>query len=468
MTATSLDRSPVRSCAPAPQLPRLGLLLIALTAQAPAWALLPIEHWQQDSGAKVWLVESQALPMVDVRIQFDAGSRRDPAGKAGLAQATASLLTKGTAARQSQRALNEDQLGQAWADLGGQFSASASNDALQFSLRSLTDPALLEPAVQLAARQIGHPAWPAAVWQRDRQRWIASLAEARTRPSTLASEAFAQAVYGSHPYGYQISPQSLQRITVQDMRRFYADAVRACRAHATVVGKVNREEADRIVQQLLANLPATPGSTCPPLADIGPVAALEQASEKTIPVASTQTTIVLGQPGIQRDDPDFFAMLVGNHILGGGGFTSRLMQEVREKRGLVYGVYSDFNPGRHAGAFSISLQTRNDQAPQALQLVREVLTDFVQNGPTEAELQAAKDNLIGGFALRLDSNAKLLGNVSNIAWNGLPLDYLDTWTERVEALGTDDIHRALQKHLNPEHMATVIVGQTAAPQPSTP
>ena len=151
-------------------------------------------------------------------------------------------------------------------------------------------------------------------------------------------------------------------------------------------------------------------------------------------------------------------MLVGNYTLGGGGFVSRLTQEVREKRGLSYSVYSYFAPGLHAGAFTIGLQTRPDQAEQALKVSREVLAAYVAEGPTPEELKAAKDNLIGGFALRLDSNRKLLDNVANIAWYDLPLDYLDTWTKQVEKVSAADIRAAFARKLQPQRMVTVVVG----------
>jgi zinc protease len=188
------------------------------------------------------------------------------------------------------------------------------------------------------------------------------------------------------------------------------------------------------------------------------VAPLQAASEQRVAFASAQAHVLLGQPGYKRNDPDFLALTVGNHILGGGGFTSRLTEEVREKRGLTYSVYSYFAPGLHAGAFTIGLQTRPDQAQQALDLVRVVLAKFVTEGPTEKELQAAKDNLIGGFALRLDSNRKLLGNVANIAWNDLPLDYLDRWTERVNRLTVADVRAAFARKVQPDKLATVLLG----------
>jgi zinc protease len=168
--------------------------------------------------------------------------------------------------------------------------------------------------------------------------------------------------------------------------------------------------------------------------------------------------VFIGQPGHKRDDPDFFALLVGNYTLGGGGFVSRLTTEVREKRGLSYSVYSYFSPGLHAGAFMVGLQTRPDQAEQALQVSREVVARFVAEGPTPQELKAAKDNLIGGFALRIDSNRKLLDNVANIAWNNLPLDYLDSWTRQVEKVTATDVRAAFARKLQPERMVTVVVG----------
>ena len=165
-----------------------------------------------------------------------------------------------------------------------------------------------------------------------------------------------------------------------------------------------------------------------------------------------------GQPGYPRSDPDHFALTLGNYILGGGGFVSRLTDQVREKRGLAYSVYSSFSPGLHAGSFRIGFQTRPDQAAEAVKVSREVVARFVAEGPTEAELKAAKDNLIGGFPLLLDSNRKLLGNVSNIAWNDLPLDYLETWTARMNAITVADVKSAFARKLQPDRMVTVVVG----------
>ncbi|NMM77709.1 peptidase M16 [Acidovorax sp. SRB_14] len=421
-----------------------------------AWALLPIQHWTEPSGAQVWLVESPAIPMVDVQIDFDAGDRRDPAAQAGLASAAATMATKGVRAVGDAPALDENALGEAWADLGASLDVSAGKDALSFSLRSLTEPDLLDKAARLTARVLADPAWPEPIWQRERARWSAAIRESRTRPGTVAGDAFAAAVYGGHPYGQRVTEDSLAQIGVADLAQFHARTLQACRARVAIVGAVDRAQAQALVATLLARLPAP--APCAPLPTVPEVQPLAAPVQENIAFDSAQAHVLIGQPGFKRSDPDFLTLLVGNHILGGGGFTSRLTHEVRERRGLSYSVYSGFSPGLNAGAFAIGLQTRPDQAAEAVRVAREVLARFVAEGPTAAELRAAKDNLIGGFALRIDSNKKLLGNVVNIATNGLPLDYLEHWTQRVEAITAADIRAALQRKLQPERMVTVVVG----------
>ena len=433
--------------------------------------------------------------MVDVQLDFDAGSRRDPPDQAGLASVSAAMASKGVRAGASpnEPALDENALGEAWADLGASFGAHATSDRMSFALRSLTYPDLLAKAVQLAARQLAEPSFPKEVWLREREAMQASIREADTRPATVAGRAFNQAVYGSHPYGFEMTEASLARIEVPQMAALYQQMILPCRAKVTVVGALNRSQADQLVAQLLGRLsvesdltrpiqasmrthaqaaaanqarPETDktsiskanAATCPASPPVAEVAPLQKATEARIAFESAQAHVLIGQPGFKRDDPDFFALTVGNYILGGGGFVSRLTHEVREKRGLSYSVYSNFSPALHAGAFTIGLQTRPDQADQALQVSRDVLTQFVADGPTEDELKAAKDNLMGGFALRIDSNRKLLDNVANIAWNHLPLTYLDTWTQQVDKVTAADIRAAFQRKLQPQIMATVVLG----------
>ncbi|MES2633153.1 MAG: pitrilysin family protein [Pseudomonadota bacterium] len=437
-------------------------VLVAVSAVASqAWAAIPIQHWVQPSGAKVYLVESPTLPMVDLRLEFDAGSRRQPADKAGLASVTAGMISKGIAARGNEPALDENQLGEAWADLGAGFGANAGADRMSFSLRTLNYPEILPKAVALAARQMGEPAFPEAIWQRERQRMAASIREANTKPATLANRAFSAAVYGSHPYGHDTTEATLAKIGIEDMKQMYG-LVQACRAKVSVVGAVNRAQADSIVTSLLARLPAA--GRCDPLPAVAEVQPLTAPVVRDVPFSSAQAHVLIGQPGYKRNDPDHFAIVLGNYVLGGGGLVSRLADEVREKRGLSYSVYSYFAPGLHAGAFTVGLQTRPDQAAQAVKVAQDAVAKFIAEGPTPAELKAAKDNLIGGFPLLIDSNRKLLDNIANIAWNDLPLDYLDTWTANMQRITAADIKAAFARKLQPQQMVTVTVGAAVAPR----
>ena len=374
---------------------------MAIFCAPSALAGIPIEHFVLENGAKVFLVHSPGIPMVDVQLEFDGGSRRDPAPQAGLASVTASMLSSGVHAAAGQKALDENAVGEAWADLGASFGAAVSSDRLSVSLRSLSYPDLLDRAAQLAAHELAHPAYPQALWERERKKMEASLKEADTRPATVAARAFSRAVYGSHPYGQEMTAATLARIGVQDMLRHHAATVLPCRAKVSIVGALDRTQAQALVQKLLQWLPQ---GACPALPAVPDVAPLQQAGEQRIPFKAAQAQVLLGQPGFKRADPDFLALNLANHVLGGGGFTSRLTEEVREKRGLAYSVYSYFSPALHAGAFTVGLQTRPDQAEQALAVVREVLERFTADGPTQAELDAAKANMVGGFALQLDSN----------------------------------------------------------------
>ena len=436
-----------------------ALLLCALSCMQWAAAALPIEHWQSQQGAQIYLMPSAQLPIVDIRIDWDAGSRRDPQGKTGTASALAAMLDKGVAAQGTHKALDENAVADAWADLAVQTAASVDDDRFSVSLRALSQPEILQPAIALLARQIGQPSLPAPVWQRELAKSIAALAEAQTRPPFVAQTAFTHAVYGQHPYGQTPNAASLKAISVADLRQFQQRYLSACGARISMVGALSRAQAEAIAQQLLGSLP----QACPSLPAVAQVAnaASSPAKHQRITMPAAQAQVLLGQIAIARDDPDFFAFLVGNHILGGGGFASLLMQTVREDNGLVYGISSDFAPLRDRGAFTIAFQTRPEQAARATQLSLQVLHDFVKNGPSDAALQAAKDNLTGSFPSRLDSNAKLLAMLANIAWNDLPLDYLETWTGNIAAVQAADVRRAFAR-IKPDALVQVEVGPIAA------
>jgi zinc protease len=216
---------------------------------------------------------------------------------------------------------------------------------------------------------------------------------------------------------------------------------------------VTRDEAAAIAEQLTSGLPR---SNAP--AVIPPVPSLERAETRVVAHPATQSHLLIGMPGIRRDDPDYFPLYVGNYILGGGGFVSRITDEVRSKRGLAYSAYSYFMPMKERGPFVIGLQTRRDQAGEALAVVRETLAGFLANGPTADELQKAQQNIVGGFALRIDSNRKIVENLAAIGFYQLPLTYLDDFSANVEKVTVDDIRRAFARHVDPARMVTVAVG----------
>jgi len=440
----------------------LQAALTALVACLPcaAWALLPIEHWQQADGAQVWLIHSPDIPMLGAQIQFPGGLLHEPPDKPGLHQAHIAMSAKGVQAQGKQAALDENALGQAWADLGATFAPMWDRASTGYLFQSLTEPDLLAQAVDLAARQMAAPLWPETAWQRDRQRAIAALKEEDTRPPRRAAKAFARALYGSHPYGRQATPEGLARLQLADIAAFHRHTVVACRARVALVGAINRAQADALVTRLLAPLRQQQKNTpaqCTALPKIPAPAPLPAAQRVDIAFEAAQAQIFIGQPvDISRASPHYFAALAGNHILGGGGFTSRLTAEVREKRGLSYSVYSRFAPADDAAQFSIGLQTRPDQAAQALDVAQQTLRRFIAEGPSAEELQSAKDNLIGSFALRVDSNDKLLMNLANIAAHGLPLDYLEQWSGNIEKLTVAEVKTAMQRFLAlyPEYQNT--------------
>lgn len=427
-----------------------------------AYALTPIENWQQPNGTSIWLASSMGIPMVDVHIEFDRGKRRDPEGKMGLSSLAASLASKGVLAWKDRPALDEAALGDAWADLGAEFSIGADDDSFAFALRSLTYPDVLPKSIALAAHQIAAPAFDATVAQREIEKTIAAIKEAETQPAYVAGIAYAQAVFGRHPYGHITTEASLKALTIDDLKQFYKTKLNPCHAKVSIVGALSHEQADQMVTQLLEGLQVSGQAPCPSLAALPDPAQLTEAVKKDISFNSAQAQIMIGQPAMKRSDPDFFPILVGNYILGGSGLVSRLSEQVREKRGLTYSIDSYFAARQSVGEFTIALQTRPDQAQQAVDLSMQVLKDFMVQGPSEEELKAAKANLIGGFPLRIDSNRNLLSNIANMARNGLPLNYLDTWTQKVDAVTVEDIRRAFAAKLQPDKMVTVILGAQAA------
>jgi len=412
-----------------------------------------IQHWQSASGAKVLFVENHDIPMLDVSVTVPAGSSFDTADKSGVAGLTHGLLDSGA------EGLSEDEISRSMADIGAVLGGGLDPDRASMTLRTLSSAAERDKALDIMARVLQHPVFPEAVLAREKVRLIAALKESDTKPESIAERAFQKAVFGSHPYGLRGSGEvdTVEKITLQDLMDFYQSHYQADRAVVAIMGDATRAQAEAIAQQLTAQLPRSAAPSALPK-----FAMKIAASEQRILHPASQSHILIGAPGMARNDPDFFPLFVGNYTLGGGGFASRLMNEVREKKGLAYSVYSYFMPLKQPGVFQIGLQTKKEQADEALQLARKTLADFIVQGPTEKELLAAKQNIIGGFPMRIDSNRKILDYLSSIGFYDLPLTYLDDFTRNIDKVTVTQIREAFARHVDPQAMATVIVGAPEA------
>jgi zinc protease len=421
-----------------------SLLLAAGIAQASP----EIQHWTTANGARVYYVKAPQLPMVDVRVVFDAGSVRD-GDTPGLALMANGLLDGGV------KGMDEEAIAEKFEDLGAEYSTMSMRDMALAQLRSLSRDKLLQPALATFIKVLSQPQYPRAVIRRERARMLLALKAKKESPGELADEAFYQALYPGQPYGSppEGTEASLKDIDRDQLLAFHQRYYVASNAVVAIVGAVDRKQAQDIAERISAALPK--GTPAPAIA---PVAPLKQDATRRIDYPSTQTSILMGQPGMKRGDPDYLPLYVGNHILGGSGFGSRIVKEIREKRGLSYSAYSYFLPMRQDGPFMLGLQTRHDQADTALKVLKKTLDDFVAKGPTEKELIAAKKNITGGFPLRIDSNKDLVEYAAMIGFYGLPLDYLDRFNGRVEKVTVAQIRDAFKRRVHPARMVTVIVG----------
>ncbi len=430
-------------------LTRFVLLFFAWTWTCLGHAALPIQHWMTSTGARVYFVESHELPILDVSVEFDAGSSRDNPKNSGLAAMTLRMMRLGV------RDMDENAVSEQLADVGAALGMSFDADRAGYSLRTLSKKEFREAALVIMTKVLSQPSFPESTLAREVQHAVSEMKEAEIKPETTAGRNFSKMVFGDHPYQLRASGEidTLPKLTRADLSEFYARHFHASAAVIALMGDVTRGEANLIAEQLTAGLGR--GTKPPP---IPPVSTILKGEERFISHPSAQAHILIGGPGVKRGDADYFPLLVGNYILGGGGFNSRLTQEVREKRGLTYSVYSALSPYREAGAFQIGLQTRRDQAKQALQVVRDTLKTFLAEGPSATELEGAKQNLIGGFPLRIDTSRKILDYLAVIGFYDLPLDYLEQFPERIAAVTLQQIKDAFARRVDPSRLATVVVG----------
>ncbi len=407
-----------------------------------------IQHWETPAGVRVYFVHNPELPLVDLQVVFDAGSALD-GDHHGLASLTAALLDKGAGD------WDADGIARRLENVGAELSTGASRDSAWLDLRSLTETDKLAVALETAAAILAHPRFARRDFEREKRRLLQALRQQQESPGQIAARRFYRMLYGDHPYGHPPEGEidTVKAIERDDLAAFHERYYVARNAIVVIVGAVDRDRADRIARRLTDGLPL--GEAAPA---IPPVPLPEKGRTERRLFPSVQTHIYTGMPVLRRGDPDYFPLYVGNHILGGGGFTSRIVKEIREKRGLSYSAYSYFLPLKEKGPFVAALQTRNDAADAALEVLQATIRDYLDQGPTEAELKAAKKNITGGFVLRYDSNAKLADYVAMIAFYGLPLDYLDRFPEQVSRVTRQDIVAAFRRRLDPDRFQTVLVG----------
>lgn len=415
-----------------------------------------IKEWKTKNGVRVLYVHAPELPMIDIQAIFDAGSVRD-SKKPGIAKLTSGMLSHG--ARLGNKKLTVDDISERFDSIGARFGSGASKDNASVSLRSLTDEKWLNKAINTMQAVINAPTFDNKELERVRKRLLISFEGRKQSPGTIANEKFYKGLYKNHPYAMPGigTEKSIKKLSRNDLVRFYKKYYVANNALVTIVGDVSRNKAELLAEKMVGKLSA--GQKAKKLPAVND---LKTSSVIHHEFPSTQTHIMMGQPGIHRKDKDYFTLYVANHILGGSGFGSRIMQEIREKRGLAYSSYSYFVPMLKRGPFMIGMQTSNKQTNEAIKVLKETLNNFVDNGPTEKELLHAKKNITGGFPLRIDSNKDISGYLSMIGFYKMPLSYLKDFNTRIEAVSLAKIKETLKRRINTEKMFTVTVGKKAS------
>ena len=431
--------------------------LAELDGKAPSHRTLNIQSWNTAEGARVLFVEAHELPMFDLRLTFAAGSSHDD-NLPGVASLTNAMLNEGVAGK------DVNAIAQGFEGLGADFGNGAYRDMAVASLRSLSATDKREPALKLFADVVGKPTFPQDALVRIKNQILAGFEYQKQNPGKLASLELFERLYGQHPYGHPSdgTAKTVPPITLEQLRAFHAKAYTASNTVIALVGDLSRAEAEAIAAQVSVALPKGPA-----LAKVtAPAEPKPGATHIDFP--SKQTHLMLAELGIDRNDPDYAALSLGNQILGGGSFGTRLMSEVREKRGLTYGVYSTFVPMQAQGPFMINLQTRAELSEGTLKLVQDILRDYLKTGPTQQELDDAKRELAGSFPLSNASNASIVGQLGAIGFYDLPLTYLEDYMRQSQALTVEQVRDALNRHLSADKLVIVTAGPNVPQQPLPP
>ncbi|MFZ5710367.1 MAG: M16 family metallopeptidase [Pseudomonadota bacterium] len=426
-----------------------GLLiaLATLVAALPARAAITIEDVTSPGGIRAWLVEDRTLPFVALELRFLGGSAVDPPGKRGAVNLMAGLLEEG-AGELDARAFAE-----AREALAAGFSFGANDDAVSVSARFLTENR--DASVELLRKALVETRFDQDAIDRVRGQVLSSIESDATSPGSIAGRAFDRLAFGDHPYATSSdgTPESVAGLTRGDLVAARDAVLARDRVYVAAVGDIDAATLGALLDRLLGALPAE--GAAPP----GRAPFLVRGGVTVVDYASPQSTVVFGQAGIARDDPDFFAAFVLNQILGGSGFTARLMAEVREKRGLTYGISTALVTMQFADVWQGSFSSSNDKVAETVKVVRDEWARAAAGGVTDAELSAAKTYLTGAYPLRFDGNGPIAGILVGMQMQGLPIDYVTTRNAKVEAVTTDDVRRVAARLMSADALRFVVVGR---------
>ena len=426
------------------------LLALALLLPLSVQAATDIQRWRNRDGTQILLVERHENPIIDLEVSFKgAGSVANPDGKSQVAEFTAALLTDGT------QELDEEAFNAEADNIGAQISSDSNTESASAGFRSLSKADIRDKAANLLNHSLTRPRFDEAVFRRRQTQSITGLQQQETTPDYTATRELTKLIYPKHPYGSgaNITVDSLKRVNLDDIRAFHRTHYGKDNAIVAIVGDINRKQADRLVKNVLNGLPerSSAAKNVPPVQQ-------QPAQRRDIPFAGEQAQVLLGMPLIKRHDPDYYALVAGNYILGGGGFDSRLMKVLRDRHGYTYGVHSTLEPATEAGMFTIGYSTQKKNTKDSLVQAQAVIKQFIEEGPTEEELAQAKANIIGSFPLRFDSNAKLVKYLSIIGHHNLPNDYLEAYPKAIGKLTVEQVKDAWQRRVKPEDLHIVVVG----------
>jgi zinc protease len=423
-----------------------ALLAAAPLATAPAQAL-EIQDLKSPGGAVFWLVEEPSIPIVSLEISIAGGARLDPEGRAGLANRMTGLIEEGAGD------LDAVGFSKARDDLSARFGFSAGRDSIGISAQMLAET--LEPSVALLATALATPRFDAEPLERVRAQILSVIAESGTEPDAVAADAWYAASFPDHPYGRPTdgTAESVAMITRDDLIAARARLLTRANARIAVVGAIGAEQAGRMVDTILAGLEQGEPLSRDPAGDTPPPGL--QVIDLDVP----QSAAVFGHVGLERSDPDFIPAFVMNYILGGGGFSSRLMQEVRVKRGLAYGIYSYIAVRDETALYIGAVQTANERMAESLEVIKAEWARMAAEGITAEELDRAKRYLTGAYPLSFDSNAKIASYLVFVQEENLGIDYITRRNGLIEAVTLEDVKRAAARLLQPESLSIVVVGK---------